>query len=67
MDRINFGIDGPVIGDKQAVQFVQLGPKSGQWLDIAGAHVAYAPVEHIEYFPTVAEQRFKQGQPNSEW
>lgn len=55
MERIYFGT-GPVVGDKQAVQFVQLGPNTGQWLDMTGAHVAYAPVECIEYRPTVAEQ-----------
>jgi len=60
MERINFGLDGPVIGNKQAVQFVQLGPKSGQWLDINGGHVAYAPVQTVEYFSTIAEHIFHQ-------
>lgn len=55
MERVYFGT-GPVVGNKQAVQFVQLGPTTGQWQDIEGNHVAYAPVEYVEYRPTITEQ-----------
>lgn len=61
MQRIFFGT-GPRVGNKQAVQFVQLGPTTGQWQDLNGDHVMYAPVEHVEYCPTRAEENFRQAQ-----
>jgi len=59
MERIFFGT-GPLIDGKQAVTFVPLGPSAGQWQDLNGDHVAYGPVEHIEYSSTLGEQIFYQ-------
>lgn len=61
MEQMFFGT-GPVVGGKQAVQFRKLGPTTGQWLDMNGDHVAYAPVENITYESSTSAELFKQVQ-----